>query len=308
MYDGPIIDAHHHVWDLAKNRHPWLQDEPMIPFRYGDYSAIRSTYLPPDYRRDSQRHRVVATVYVEAEWDPTDPIGETRYISALAAAERLPNAVVAQAWLDRDDAAEVLAAQAAFPIVRSVRHKPKSASKPADAARGLAGSMDCPRWRDGFARLGRHGLHFDLQTPWWHFDAAADLARDFPGTTIIVNHTGLPSDRSAEGLAGWRTALERLAQAPNVALKISGLGLRDQPWTVANNGAIVRDAIRIFEASRCMFASNFPVDRLAGSFDDIFNGFKAITADLPANDQRALFHGTASRLYRPHSPAEKAPS
>jgi predicted TIM-barrel fold metal-dependent hydrolase len=295
----PIIDAHHHIWDLERNRHPWLQDEPMIPFRYGDYSAIRRSYMPADYRRDSARQNVVASVYVEAEWNPADPLGETRFVHEIAARDGLPNAIVAQAWLDREDVADVIAGQAAFPLVRSIRHKPKSAARSEETTRGASGSMDDPRWRAGFALLARHRLHFDLQTPWWHFDAAADLARDFGATTIIINHTGLPSDRSPEALAAWRSALAHVAEQPNVHLKISGIGLRGVPWTVANNGAIVRDAIRIFGADRCVFASNFPVDSLTGSFDDIFDGFKTITADMSASDRRALFHDNAARIYRP---------
>ena len=76
----PIIDAHHHVWDLDRNYHPWLCDEPPIAFRYGDYRALRRNYLPEDYRRDSSSFNVVASVYVEAEWDPDDPVGESRWI------------------------------------------------------------------------------------------------------------------------------------------------------------------------------------------------------------------------------------
>ena len=162
---------------------------------------------------------------------------------AIAAQHGLPNAMVAQAWLDRADVAEVLAEQAAFPLVRSVRHKPKSAARRQEAKRGAPGSMDCPRWRAGFALLAGHGLHFDLQTPWWHLDAAAELARDFPDTTIILNHTGLPADRSAEGLAGWRRACELLAAEPNVVVKISGLGVPGQRWTPELQGPVVRDAI-----------------------------------------------------------------
>ena len=93
---------------------PGCRMSPPIPFRYGDYTALRRNYLPADFRRDCGAHRVVKTVYVEAEWDPQDPVGETRWVSALAAAHGLPNAIVAQAWLDRADVAEVLAAQAAF--------------------------------------------------------------------------------------------------------------------------------------------------------------------------------------------------
>lgn len=302
----PIVDAHMHVWDLALGRHPWLCDE-MIPFRYGDYTPIRRTYLAEDYRRDAGPLDILATVYVEAEWTREDPLGETRWVHEHAAREGFPNAVVAQAFLDAPDVADVLAGQAAFPLVRSVRHKPAAAPTRGAARRGAPGSMDDPAWRDGFALLARHGLHFDLQTPWWHFDAAAELARDFPGTTIIVNHTGLPADRSAEGLAGWRAAMETLAAAPNVAVKISGIGLRGERWDAAKNAAVVRDTLAIFGTERCLFASNFPVDSLVGDLPAIFAGFGEITADLPSEARNALFRDNAARLYSIdlHSAAER---
>lgn len=293
-----IVDAHHHIWDLARNYHPWLRDELMIPFRYGDYSAIRQNYMPQDFRRDAARYDLAGSVYVEAEWDHRDPIGETRWVHAVAAEHGLPTAVVAQAWLDRDDVGEVLAKQASFPLVRSVRHKPKSVSDRRAARRGAPGSMDDKTWRDGYALLARHGLHFDLQTPWWHLDAAAELARDFPATTMILNHTGLPADRSEEGLAGWRRALEGLARQPNVRIKISGIGVPGQRWTAELNGPVVRDAISIFGAGRAMFASNFPVDSIVASYDEIFDGFLAITAGMPEHQRRRLFHETAREVYR----------
>jgi predicted TIM-barrel fold metal-dependent hydrolase len=295
----PIVDAHHHFWDLGRNYHPWLCDEPMIPFRYGSYAAIRRDYLPADYLRDAARYEVRGSVYVEAEWNPGDPVGETRWIHDIAARNGLPSAVVAQAWLDRDDVAEVLAAQAAFPLVRSVRHKPRSSPSASAAVRDAPGSMDDPRWRSGFALLAAHRLHFDLQTPWWHFDAAADLARDFPQTLLIVNHAGLPSDRSPEGLAAWRSALQNLARHPNVRLKISGIGVPGKPWTPQSNRAVVRDAIAIVGFERAMFGSNFPVDSLVGSFDEIFGGFDAITADLDEDSRRRLFCDNAIDTYLP---------
>ena len=294
----PIVDAHHHIWDLGLKAHPWLVAEPVSGFRYGDYSAIRRSYLPADYRRDCRRFNVAKTVYVEAEWNSADPIGETRWVHAIAAQHGLPDAMVAQAWLDRADVAEVLAEQASFRLVRGVRHKPKSAARMQDAKRGAPGSMDCPRWRQGFALLARHNLHFDLQTPWWHLDAAAQLARDFPGITIIVNHAGMPADRSPEGLAGWRGALEAVAGEPNVMLKISGLGVPGRQWTPELQGPVVADAIRIFGAERAMFASNFPVDSLVATFDEIYGGFLDITRVMPDDVRRKLFHDNAVRAYR----------
>jgi predicted TIM-barrel fold metal-dependent hydrolase len=216
----------------------------------------------------------------------------------VSKAEGLPSVVVAWCDLAAPDAGTLLTSHASVSIVRGIRHKPAAASGPTEAKRGAAGSMDDPAWRQGYAMLERHGLSFDLQTPWWHLDAAADLAKDFPATQIIINHTGLPADRSPEALAAWRHALERAAAQPNVALKISGLGLPGRPWTVATNGPVIRDALAIFGLDRTMFASNFPVDSLVGDFDTIFSGFLAATASLPGSDRDRLFHDNARRIYR----------
>lgn len=293
-----VVDAHMHLWDLSLRKHPWLRDEPPIAFRYGDYRPIRRSYLPDDYRRDAAGLGIAATVYIEAEWEPSDPIGETEWISAVAEREGFPNAIIAQAWLDRDDVAEVLSRQAAFPLVRGVRHKPKAAARSDDATRGAPGSMDDPQWRDGFALLDRHGLHFELQTPFWHLDAARDLARDFPSTMIVLNHTGLPADRSADGVQAWRRSMATLAEAPNVRLKVSGLGVAGEAWSAEANRSLIRDAIALFGSDRTMVASNFPVDSLVGRMADIFEGFGRATSDFAPETRDALFRENAVRTYR----------
>lgn len=296
--DLEIVDAHQHFWDLERNDIPWLRDEPQIPFRYGDYDLIRRSYLPADYRRDAVNQRIVQSVYVETEWHPSAPLDETRWAHEVSAATSLPNAVVAQARLERADVQAVLEGHAAFPLTRGIRQKPRAAGSPGEAKRNRPGSMDDEQWRRGYAILERHRFSFDLQVPWWHLDEAHDLAVDFPGTTIVLNHTGLPADRSREGLAGWRTALEHLARAENVALKISGLGQPGRPWTVRDNGPVIRDALSIFGTGRCMFASNYPIDRLCAGFDTIWQGFKTVTSDLGPHTRGMLFAGNARRIYR----------
>ncbi len=297
IYEGPIVDAHHHFWDPQNNPHPWLRPEVNIPFRYGDYNAIKRRYFPEDYLADTAGHNVVQSVYIETEWEPSDPLGETRFVTQLADLAGYPNAVVAQAWLHHDNADEILKAQAAFPLVRSVRHKPGGPERPGDVGK-QATLMSDAAWRNGYARLADAGLHFDLQTPWWNLPEAARLARDFPGTTILLNHTGLPQDRSEAGLAQWREAMAGFAQCPNVAVKISGIGVRGVPWTVEANEWIVRQVIDLFGADRAMFASNFPVDGLCASFNTIFSGFKTIVSNLPESVQMKLFHDNARRYYR----------
>lgn len=108
----------------------------------------------------------------------------------------------------------------------------------------------------------------------------------------------MPSDRSLEGLAVWRQAMAQVAQCPNVFVKLSGIGLSGRRWTVAENRSVVLDAIALFGVARCMFGSNFPVDSLCASFEDIFRGFAGIVADFSEAEQRQLFHDNALRLYR----------
>jgi predicted TIM-barrel fold metal-dependent hydrolase len=293
-----IIDAHHHFWNIEQNYLPWLRDDPPIKFRYGDYSSLKRNYLPPDYLRDAQKFEVVGSVFVETEWDHADPLGEVAWVSKTRDAAGLPSVMVAQAWLDRDDAAEVLAAHGDTPFVRGIRHKPKAAPTPDAVVVGAAGSMGDPKWRWGFGLLAPNGLSFDLQTPWWHMPEARRLADDFPETQIIINHTGLPSDRSADGLAGWKAAMHTVAGAPNVAVKISGIGVAGQPWSADANRAIVLDVIDLFGTDRAMFASNFPVDSLVASFETIYAGFSEITAGFSAVDRDKLFRDNARRIYR----------
>jgi predicted TIM-barrel fold metal-dependent hydrolase len=298
--DLPIIDAHHHYWDLSLGKHPWLNNAPYPGNRYGDYRGFCVDFMPDDYRRASGRHRIVGNVYMEAEWDHADPIGETRWIHDLAAREGVPHAMIAQAWLDRDDVAEVLAAQASFELVRAIRHKPKGFAKWQDwrPDHGLPGSMLCPRYREGYARLADLGLHFELQTNYWHLPDAADLARAFPHILMVINHTGLPGDRRPDTLERWQAAMAVVAACPNVMVKISGLGVPGEAWTVEANRYVVRETIALFGVERCMFASNYPVDSLFRSLEGIFDDFKAITADFSRADRLRLFHDNAKAVYR----------
>ncbi len=281
----PIADAHQHFWDPRVNYHPWLCDAEPIAFRYGDYAAIRGPYLPADYFADVRGFDVVKTVYVETEWDPRDPLGETAWVERLRRNTGLPTVMVAQAWLDRDDAHAVLERQAAFAFVRGIRHKPRP------------GQMRDAKWRAGYARLASLGLRFDLQTAWTELGDAAALCRDFPDTRLILNHTGLPADRSAAGIAGWKRALGVLAACPNAAIKISGLGLPGTRWTPELNRGVVLTAIETFGIERAIFASNMPVDSLCASFAEIYGGFREIAKDLSPLEQRSLFHDNAVRIY-----------
>lgn len=289
-----IVDAHHHFWDATKNDHPWLRADPPIAFRYGDYSMLQRVYQPADLLRDAGRYHLAGSVYVETEWNPNDSIGEMRYVDTLRQASGLPSVAVAQAWLDRDDVESVLDQLCDFDFIRGIRHKPRANRAPGESR---PGGMTDPKWRAGFAALHRRGMRFDLQTPWWHLHEAVGLARDFPAMPIIVNHTGVPSGRDPEAIAGWRAAMAAVAACPNVACKISGIGVRGQPWTADFNREIVLTAIELFGVARCMFASNYPVDGLCATYDEIYGSFDAITSGFSADERARLFRDNAIRIY-----------
>lgn len=294
----PIIDAHHHYWDPVQNYHPWLRDEPMIPFRYGDYSSIRTAFLPSDYAHIAVGFNVVATVTMEGEFDEDDLIAESAWMSDVSARFQAPAAHVARTILHRPDANDEIHAHAAYPIVRGIRHKPTAAPTPDTIETGATGSMSDPDWQKGYAALHPNGLHFELQTPWWHVNELMRLIDQFPETPIVINHAFMPVDRSSEALKGWRTAIELAASAPDLTIKISGIGMNGRPWALEDQRPIIDACIDAFGPGRCMFASNFPVDGVVGSFADIYGGYLTATADLPRHAQLALFHNNAIRVYR----------
>ena len=288
-----IIDCHHHYWHPKDDNHPWLCRRPLIPFRYGDYSAICKPFMPDDYDEVTRDWQVVATVTMEGEWNPDNPVGELEWLQALKDKTGRPAAHSAQAWLDRDDFLPLLDQMQAYPFVRSIRHKPRSNPAPG----GAAGGTTDKAFIAGFCALAEHGLHFELQTPWWHLHEAMELSDHSDQTLLIINHAGLPSDRSTEGLAAWEAALREFSVLPQARIKISGLGVPGEAWTTASLRHVVLTAIDVFGVDRCMFASNFPVDSLFADFDTIYSGFDQITSDFTDAERDLLFHTNAARVY-----------
>lgn len=144
----------------------------------------------------------------------------------------------------------------------------------------------------------RHGMSWDLRVPYWHLAEAADVAAQFPSLPIVVNHLGLPWDRSDEGLAAWRQGMEALAGHDNVHVKLSELGLRDAAWNTDENARLIREAVDIFGWQRCMFASNLPVSGLSVDMATLIETVSQGIAHLTDEARRAIWHDNALRFYR----------
>jgi predicted TIM-barrel fold metal-dependent hydrolase len=291
-----IVDPHMHLWDLERLHYAWLAD-PKITFS-GDNRLLAQSYGPAQFLADAEGVEVLAVVHVEAAQDPADPIAETRWLQSLADAGGLPQGIVAYADLSHPDVETLLAAHTAHRNVRGIR---QILNVHADPTFDYIGRhyMREPAWRAGFAHLHSHNLSFDLQIYPSQMAEAAALAREHPQTTLIVNHTGMFVDRDhVAGWRAWRDGMRGLAACPNVRVKISGLGMFDHAWTVESIRPHVLETIDTFGVERCMFASNFPVDRLHGSYPAIWHAFAQVTAGASATEHAALFRDNARRIYR----------
>ncbi|MGV6873211.1 amidohydrolase family protein [Pseudochelatococcus sp. B33] len=309
--DLPIVDPHHHIWVKENN-----------------------DYLEADLARDlGSGHRIVATVFVECTTEyrregPEEmrPVGETEFaVRTLPARETAPRyaaGIVGRADLTLANRvrpvleAQIEAGQGRFRGVRQpLRWDPEGI--------GLFGqsfpqSLALDKgFRRGVAELGPLGLSFDGWLFHHQIGEFADLATAFPDTLMILNHIGAPlgvgrfEGRRAEVFDDWRAAMAELARRPNVTVKIGGLGMLYfgfgfHTWPKAPRAEdlvqawapYVRECIELFSPSRCMFESNFPVDKQSCSYRSLWNAFKRITEGFSPDERADLFSRTAARVYR----------
>jgi predicted TIM-barrel fold metal-dependent hydrolase len=296
--DLHVVDPHFHLWDLERFFYPWLMSQPHYDGIAGDITTIAHSYLLDDYKADQGGWKVSQSVHVEAGYDPTDPVGETRWLQATADAHNMPTGIVAAATLQNPDVERVLAGHRQYANVRGIRQNLNWHPNPTKTVLNRPDMMTDPTWLSGFRLLTRYDLSFDLQLYPSQMQDAARLAARHPETSIILNHAGMPLDRDEAGLALWHSGMKVLAAQPNVSAKISGLGMMDWHWSTESIRPFVLDTIEYFGVERCMFASNFPVDRLYSSFETLYDAFGEIVRDFTENEQRSLFGNTAAQVYR----------
>lgn len=300
VYRGPVIDPHHHLWDLSLDRHPWLTRRPTEAedMVYGSPAAIRRDYGVADYLCDAAGENIVATVHIEAGWEDGHPLEESHWLDGLDRTSGVARRCVARVPLDAPDAGAMVAAEAAMERVVGIRDIVSWHDDPAKSFAHRSDLMDDRAWRDGLAAVARHGLVFDLMLYPWQMDAAARLVNDFPDLQFVLEHAGSPADRSSDGMDRWRKGVASLARFDNIAVKISDLVAYDQDWTFDSLAPVIRHCVGCFGPERSMFGSDFPVAGLHASFGEVYDVFRAAAAAYGDDAQRALFFDTANRLYR----------
>jgi len=313
----PICDPHHHLWDRREG-----------------YAERR--YMIDEITADTgSGHNIVSTVFIEhLAMFRADGPSEMKYVGEVEFA----NGIAAQAASGLYGRTRVAAGIVGYADLRTGSRVRRVLEAEMDAAplrfRGIrcTGAWDPdPRiarapapglymdaaFRAGFAEVGKLGLTFDLPCRYHQLGEVADLASAFPDTTIILNHLGgitgigAYAGRREEVFSAWRTGLAEVAARPNVVVKLGGLGMeycgfgwheRPLPPTSLELAAATRPyietGIELFGPARCMFESNFPVDKVSSSYGVLWNSFKRIAAGCSSDELTELFHGTAARIYR----------
>ena len=299
MYSGPIIDTHMHLWDLA-NGYAWLNGpDPNFERLIGNYDALRRNFLASDYAALTRGHNILKSVHIQAFGFPENPVGETAWLQEQADHYDYPHGIVAFANLSDPNVEDTLRKHRAYRNVRAIR-VPLNYDQA--VWRRMADRGDYMRdahWRRGFALLSRYNLSFDVQIYDHRAADAANLARAFPETTLIIEHLGWPIEiETAVGFEHWAERLMMLAECPNAFLKVSGVACvfrRADPDLIRQ---YLRRAVTIFGPQRCPFGSNCPPDTLFYDFSVLLGVYTDAFSDLTPEAQHALFFDNAQRVYR----------
>lgn len=297
MRDIPFVDAHVHLWDLQRISYPWLTPPFSDDGPNGSVEPIARDYRLDDYLADSGGWSVAGIVHVDAGAAASAALDETQWLQALADDRGMPNGIVAFAALDDPDIEPLLEAHSSYANVRGIRHIINWHPDPRRTytLRDVTGDE---AWQRGFGLLGKYGLSFDLQCYPNQFGNMVGLVARHPEIQVVINHAGMPVDTDTEGREAWRKGMRQLSAMPNVAVKISGLGFVFRPWSVEQIRPYVLETIELFGTDRAMFASDFPTDKLFGSFDATLGAYAEIVSGFSNDERRALFGRNANRIYR----------
>jgi predicted TIM-barrel fold metal-dependent hydrolase len=290
-----IIDSHFHVWRQADL--PWLTG-PMQPRIFGPYEAIRRDYPMAEYLADIEGIGVEKAVYVQANWPPARAEDEVRWVEDTARETGWPHGIVGYADLTVPDARPALDRLARYPRLRGIRQQLHWHENPLYRFAPRPDLCLDPNVQRNVARLADYGWAFDLQVFAPQMAGACALADAAPRTTLVLQHAGMLEDLSDRGRAEWRQGMRALAARPNIVAKLSGFGTfihRNDPAHIAT---LVSETVAIFGAGRCLFGSNFPIEKLWTDYPSLVSAHAQAAGGLSAAECEAVFHDTARRVYR----------
>ncbi|MGH2936809.1 MAG: amidohydrolase family protein [Solirubrobacterales bacterium] len=283
-----VVDSHIHLWDFANglDYSEWTGPEPHPHFGPVDVIGVEA-WTADRMIREMRHADVTKAVFVQVAGPGSDSVAETRWVHEQAAVHGLVAAIVPQAELSADrieDALEQHLETSA--LVRGIRD------------RTLLGQLADSRIDRSLEVLRRADLSWELLSFLPDFEAAAERIRSHPELRVVLDHCGLPDERTPAYFEAWRAGIRRLAANDNLWCKLSGLAMFDHEWTVDSIRPWVLEVLEVFGPGRCMFGGNFPIERLFGSYDSMISAYAEIMAGLSDAESTAVFETNAETFYR----------
>ena len=283
-----FVDAHVHFYDM---QHPelfyahWQPDVVHPSLGTLPRKLAERNWLAEDFIEVSRASNVTKAVHVQAAIGSDDPVKETEWLQEAADRTGFPQAIVAYADLRDPDVEATLERHCEYENMGGIR----------DFSYG--DYLVEPDFHRGYALLEKYNLVVSIAAQWQDMDKLVALASKFPNIPIVIDHAGVPEERTPEYFENWKFGMQTAAAVDNIICKISGLGMADHNWTVDSIRPYVLHCIEAFGVERSLFATNWPVDSLFSDYDMIVNAYDEITADFSEGERRALFSGNAEGLY-----------
>jgi predicted TIM-barrel fold metal-dependent hydrolase len=290
-----LVDAHHHIWRMADL--PWLTGE-MVPRIFGPYEPIRRDYPAEEYAAEATACGISASVYVQANWPLDRSVEEVAWLRDVHARTGWPTAVIGSADLFDPDAVDVMRRQAALtPLVRGTRLQLHWHERPEFRFASAPDRMDDPVFRRNIAALADLGWLFELQVFAPQMAGAAEFVSAFPETTFVLVHAGMLVDTDRATVEEWTRGMRLLADRPNVVVKLTGQGTFVHRVDQELIDLVTGTCLELFGSRRCMWGSNFPVEKIWTDLPTLVAAWRRALARYPSGVRRDVFAGTARRVY-----------
>ena len=288
------IDAHHHLWDLEKVNYPWLMAKGERRF-FGDPSKIQRNYLWREFSNDAMNHGFQGSVHIQV--GANDPLEEAKWVDTINRQTKCwPIAQVAFADLTDKNLEQYLDELLKLKTVKGIRQIIGRAPEE-DSVSNINKLLTNPKFLKGLNIICERKLTFDLQLIPELMELISPILKKVPNLDIVLCHAGSPYNRTKMGLEDWSDRLKDLSNQSNIFCKLSGLGMFDHNWTKNTISPIVQTVLNQFGAERVMFGSNFPVDSITSSYNELISAYEEIFENYTAEDQAKVFGLTAKHFY-----------
>ena len=293
IFEQKIIDTHHHLWEPASQKYDWLIKT--------NHSQLNKKYLIEDLVKDFNSLKIDKSVHVQAEINTDEMIYETKWLQEISDNNQgFPNAIIGFVDFMDSEVEKKLQQHLNFSNFRGIRQILKFDKNNTKASHAKIDYLNQDVWVKNFSLLQKYNLSFDLLILVSQTENALKLIKKYPNVLFIINHSLSPLKFDNESLEDWRKKIKLLSDHENIIIKLSGFGEFNPSWNRETIKPLILHSIDKFGIDRCMFGTNFPVDKFLSTsmYTDYWNSYYNIVKDFSSNEKNKLFYINAEKYYK----------